>query len=82
MKRRTVLVTGGSRRIGAAIVRALAMAGHRVVIHHHHPHDEDAVSLMRELDPSGDRLATVVGDLAAGTASRSPYMRSAMTRAR
>jgi NAD(P)-dependent dehydrogenase (short-subunit alcohol dehydrogenase family) len=66
---RTVLVTGGSRRIGAAIVRALAAAGHRVVIHHHHPHDEDAVSLAQELDPSGDRVATVVGDLAAPDAA-------------
>ena len=62
---RTVLVTGGSRRIGAAIVRALVQAGHRVVIHHHQPHDEDAVSLAQELDPSGDRVATVTGDLAA-----------------
>lgn len=61
---RTVLVTGGSRRIGAAIVRALAGAGHRVVIHHHSPHDEDAAALARELDPSGERIATVVGDLA------------------
>jgi len=61
--RRTVLVTGGSRRIGAAIVRALAGAGHRVVIHHHHPHDDDAVALARELDPAGERVATVAGDL-------------------
>lgn len=61
---RTVLVTGGSRRIGAAIVRALAGAGHRVVIHHHQPHDEDAAALARELDPSGERIATVAGDLA------------------
>ena len=60
---RTVLVTGGSRRIGAEIVRALAGAGHRVVIHHHHPHDEDAAALARELDPTGERIATVVGDL-------------------
>ena len=67
--RRTVLVTGGSRRIGAAIVRALAGARHRVVIHHHYPHDEDAASLARELDPSGDRVTTVVGDLAAPDAA-------------
>lgn len=60
---RTVLVTGGSRRIGAAIVRTLAGAGHRVVIHHHQPHDDDAAALAHELDPSGDRVATVVGDL-------------------
>lgn len=66
---RTVLVTGGSRRIGAAIVRALAGAGHRVVIHHHHAHDEDAVSLAQELDPSGERIATVVGDLSAPDAA-------------
>ena len=62
--KRTVLVTGGSRRIGAAIVRALAGAGYRVVIHHHQPHDEDAVALAREHDPSGERIATVAGDLA------------------
>lgn len=61
---RTVLVTGGSRRVGAVIVRALARAGHRVVIHHHQPHDEDAATLAHELDPAGDRIATVAGDLA------------------
>ena len=61
---RTVLVTGGSRRIGAAIVRRLAGAGHRVVIHHHQPHDDDAAALAAELDPSGERIATVAGDLA------------------
>ncbi|MBN8807621.1 MAG: SDR family NAD(P)-dependent oxidoreductase [Sphingomonas sp.] len=61
---RTVLVTGGGRRLGAAIVRALAQGGHRVVIHHHQPHDDEAAALARELDPSGERVATVVGDLA------------------
>jgi NAD(P)-dependent dehydrogenase (short-subunit alcohol dehydrogenase family) len=62
---RTVLVTGGSRRLGAVIVRALAEAGHRVVIHHHHSQDEDAVALVRELDLAGERIATVTGDLGA-----------------
>jgi NAD(P)-dependent dehydrogenase (short-subunit alcohol dehydrogenase family) len=60
---RTVLVTGGSRRIGAAIVRALAGAGHRVVIHHHHEQDEDAAALAIELDSGGEQVATVTGDL-------------------
>lgn len=31
---RTVLVTGGAKRLGAAIVQALAAAGHRPVIHY------------------------------------------------
>lgn len=75
---RTVLVTGGSRRIGAAIVRALAGAGHRVVIHHHYPHDEDAVALAQELDPSGERVATVVGDLSAPDAAEA-ILRAART---
>ncbi|MDB5682270.1 MAG: hypothetical protein JWO16_2075 [Sphingomonas bacterium] len=61
--RRTVLVTGGSRRVGAAIVRALVGAGHRVVIHHHQPHDDDAAALANELDPAGEHIATVAGDL-------------------
>ena len=77
---RTVLVTGGSRRIGAAIVRRLAGAGHRVVIHHHQPHDDDAAALAAELDPSGERIATVTGDLADAAAPATIFRaaRSAM----
>ena len=56
---RTVLVTGGSRRLGAAISRALAAAGHRVVIHHHYAAArDDAEALAAELGG-----ATVAGDL-------------------
>lgn len=36
---RTVLVTGGARRIGAAICRELAAAGWRVLIHANHSRD-------------------------------------------
>jgi NAD(P)-dependent dehydrogenase (short-subunit alcohol dehydrogenase family) len=43
-----VLVTGGARRIGAAIVRRLAADGHRVAIHHHQPGDPDAAALAQE----------------------------------
>ncbi|MBX3594558.1 SDR family oxidoreductase [Sphingomonas sp.] len=41
-----VLVTGGARRIGAAIVRHLVAAGHRVAVHHHDSHEEaDALAV-------------------------------------
>lgn len=53
-----VLVTGGARRIGAAIVRHLAAAGHRVAVHHHDSHDE-AEALAAELG-----VVPVTADLA------------------
>jgi len=53
-----ILVTGGARRLGAAIVRALAGAGHRVVIHYGTSRDQ-AEALAAELDGE-----TVAGDLA------------------
>lgn len=37
---RTALVTGGARRVGAAITRALAARGHRVAIHYRSGADE------------------------------------------
>ncbi|WP_423602054.1 SDR family oxidoreductase [Sphingomonas sp. MS122] len=59
-----VLVTGGARRIGAAIVRHLAAAGHRVVVHHHDSHDE-AEALAAELG-----VALVTADLADAAETR------------
>lgn len=59
----TVLVTGGARRLGAAIARACAAAGWRVVIHYGASVDE-AEALAREIGGvtvSGD--LTDVGDL-------------------
>lgn len=53
-----VLVTGGARRIGAAIVRHLVAAGHAVAVHHHDSHDE-AEALAAELG-----VALVTADLA------------------
>lgn len=55
---RTVLVTGAARRLGAAIARACAAAGWRVVLHTREP-DAAANALAKEL-----RGATVQGDLA------------------
>ena len=36
----TALVTGGAKRLGAAIARSLADAGYRVAVHYHHSRDE------------------------------------------
>lgn len=52
--RRTVLVTGGGKRLGAAIAERLAAAGHRVVIHYGRSGDEAAA------------LATRLGGVAVG----------------
>lgn len=55
---RAVLVTGGGKRLGAAIARAGAAAGYRVVLHYGRSRDE-AERLAAELDG-----AAVGGDLA------------------
>jgi NAD(P)-dependent dehydrogenase (short-subunit alcohol dehydrogenase family) len=58
-----VLVTGGSRRIGAAIARRLALRGHGVAIHHHHSPDE-AETLRAQIEAEGGRACVVSGELA------------------
>lgn len=60
---RTVLVTGGAKRLGAAIVRRLAADGARVVIHYGRS-GEEAAALAEEVGATG----TVDGDLADLTA--------------
>ncbi len=57
-----VLVTGGARRIGAAIARRLALRGHAVAIHHHHALDE-AEALCATIAASGGTACVVSGDL-------------------
>ena len=56
---RTLLVTGGAKRLGAAIVRACAVGGWRVVIHYGQSGDS-ATHLADEVGAAG----TVGGDLA------------------
>ncbi len=61
---RTVLVTGGARRLGAAIVRSFAERGYRVVIHHGHSAAE-AEELTRQLHEAfGTASHIVQADLA------------------
>jgi NAD(P)-dependent dehydrogenase (short-subunit alcohol dehydrogenase family) len=59
-----VLITGGARRIGAAIARAFGAAGWHVVIHHRDSHDE-AEALASTL-PSAEVISC---DLADGEAA-------------
>jgi NAD(P)-dependent dehydrogenase (short-subunit alcohol dehydrogenase family) len=58
-----VLVTGGARRIGAAIARRLALRGHQVAIHHHHA-PEDAEALRAQIAAEGGTACIVCGELA------------------
>jgi len=55
-----ILVTGGAKRLGAAIVRRLAADGHRLVIHYGRS-SEEAQALADEVGAAG----SVAGDLAA-----------------
>ncbi len=58
----TVLVTGSSRGIGAAIARAFAREGHRVVLHYH-KNESAARTLLEELRSEGCSVALVQGDV-------------------
>lgn len=59
---KTALVTGGARRIGAAIVRDLAANGYTVAIHAATSVDE-AASIRNEIAAAGGRACVVTGDL-------------------
>lgn len=58
-----ILVTGGAKRIGAAIARRLALRGHAVAIHHHHA-PEDAERLRAQIEAEGGSACLVSGELA------------------
>ncbi len=61
LKSKTVLVTGGSRGIGAAIARAIGAAGGEVIVHY--AHNRDAAEAVRS-DIGGGRCHIVQADLA------------------
>lgn len=60
---RLALVTGGAKRIGAAIVRGLAANGAGVVVHYRNSESE-ALALAEELQAGGADVFLVRGDLA------------------
>ena len=57
------LVTGGARRIGRALVLALADAGYAVAIHHHRSHAE-ADALVGQIAAAGKKAVAFAADLA------------------
>jgi NAD(P)-dependent dehydrogenase (short-subunit alcohol dehydrogenase family) len=63
------LITGGGRRIGAAIALTLSRAGYAVVLHAHRSRT-DAERLAGEIQAAGGRAAVVLADLADETALR------------
>lgn len=66
--RRSAIVTGGARRIGAALVRALAADGWHVVIHCHRSSNE-AAALREAIVAGGGAASVVVADLADSAAA-------------
>jgi NAD(P)-dependent dehydrogenase (short-subunit alcohol dehydrogenase family) len=60
---RTALVTGGARRIGRALVLALAQDGFAVAIHHHRSRQK-AEALAAEIVEAGGKAAALMADLA------------------
>ena len=62
MSERVVLITGGSRGIGAAVARAAARAGYRVAINYAERR-EPAEKLIAELTRTGAKAVAVKGDV-------------------
>ncbi len=60
---RTALITGGARRIGAAIARALAREGYALALHANRSRGE-AEKLAAEIEADGGRARVVLADLA------------------
>lgn len=61
----TVLVTGGSRGIGAAIAKRFAKEGYQIIIHYLHSH-EQANETARECITLGAKVMTISADLGSG----------------
>ncbi len=61
-ERRTALITGGGKRIGAAIARSLAADGWRVIVHYNRSGAE-AETLAAEISAAGGACAPIQADL-------------------
>ena len=61
-ERKKILVTGAAHRIGAELVKALALDGWHVVLHYNNRHHE-AATLCAELTDKGHVVDAVSADL-------------------
>lgn len=61
-KNKVVLVTGGSRGIGAAIVRQLAQEGYSVAVNYHHS-EKMAYDLSKEISSFGGKAMAIKADV-------------------
>src|SRR5215208_6907433 len=66
---KTVLITGGARRLGRLFALACVQAGANVVIHHGHS-DEDAENLRRDIAGLGRRAWIFKADLSNSNQTR------------
>jgi pteridine reductase len=60
LRGQTALITGGARRVGAALARALHAAGADIVIHYHRSRD-DAQTLAAQFEATRPRSALALG---------------------
>jgi len=74
----TVLITGGARRVGAALSRTLAAEGYFVAIHYQHS-EAEAHALADDLRAQGGRCGVIRADLNARDAIGSLMARSVET---
>jgi pteridine reductase len=76
LRDQTVLITGGARRVGAAVVRALHAVGANLVVHYRSSQD-DAIALARELnDRRAGSVVVQAADLLQATAPEELVARS------
>lgn len=65
MVKQTLLITGGARRLGAALAVACGRAGFDIVIHHRdHGGDEAAAAVLADIRQAGGKAAAITADLA------------------
>ena len=68
LKGKVALVTGGGRRVGRALVEALAERGARVAVHYNHS-SKGAEEVARSIESSGGKAVTFQADLTRADAS-------------